>query len=201
MPATLQAPRPASSPLGFRQRSRPWQLGAVLAGTFILALSSHIKVPFYPVPMTLQTLAVPLIGALYGWRLGMVTVLAWLGQAALGAPVLAGPTLGIGAFAGPTAGYLFAFPLAAALAGWLAERGWSGPRMRLSLLNMLLANALCLVLGTAWLATLLGLERALMAGFYPFLLGALVKSALGACLLRAMSRFRTDDGAGKSVRG
>ncbi|MEQ9123125.1 MAG: biotin transporter BioY, partial [Alphaproteobacteria bacterium] len=74
---------PASRPLG-------WRIGAVFAGTLFLALSSYVVAPMYPVPTTMQTFAVMLVGAIYGWRLGGVTILAWLAEAAAGLPVLAG---------------------------------------------------------------------------------------------------------------
>lgn len=109
LPASA-ASRPFS-PLRLEGRSRGVQLLAVVAGTAILALASRVEVPMAPAPVTLQTLAVTLIGALYGWRLGAITVLAWLGQAAMGLPVLASGKFGLAPFVGPTAGYLFAFPL------------------------------------------------------------------------------------------
>ena len=161
----------------------------VLAGTGILTASSYIQVPFYPVPMTLQTLAVTLVGAFLGWRLGAATVVAWLVAAASGLPVLAGDHLtGPAVFIGPTAGYLLAFPLAAALTGWLVERGWNGKRVLLAFAAMLAGNALCLILGGAWLAVLTGPEKAIALGVLPFLAGGLVKSALGAALLKATGR-------------
>lgn len=165
------------------------KLLTVLAGTGILTASSYIQVPFYPVPMTLQTLAVTLVGAFLGWRLGAATVVAWLLAAASGLPVLAGNHLtGPAVFIGPTAGYLIAFPLAAALTGWLAEHGWNGKRVLLAFAAMLAGNALCLILGGAWLAVLTGPEKAIALGVLPFLTGGLVKSALGAALLKATSR-------------
>lgn len=182
LPASAAA-RPFS-PLRLEDRSRGVQFLAVVAGTAILALASRVDVPMVPVPVTLQTLAVTLIGALYGWRLGAVTVLAWLGQAAIGLPVLASGKFGLAPFVGPTAGYLFAFPLVAALTGWLAERGWTGERVVASFSAMLLGNALCLVLGFAWLATLIGPEKAFAVGVAPFLAGAVLKSAVGALALR-----------------
>lgn len=188
MPAIPTASHQSFTLRALRGGTPLFKLGAVLAGTLILAISSHIKVPMYPVPMTLQTLAVPLIGALYGWRLGAITVLTWLMQAALGAPVLAGPATGIGYFVGPTAGYLFAFPIAAALAGSLAERGWDGRYVTLAFVGMLLANLICLLVGATWLALLIGVERALTLGVTPFLVGGLVKSALGAAILGALAR-------------
>ncbi|WP_137389393.1 biotin transporter BioY [Rhodoligotrophos defluvii] len=180
-------PTPTWSPLRLDSRSRPVQLLAVLVGTMALALSSYVSVPMVPVPMTMQTYAVTLIGALYGWRLGGLTVLAWLGEAALGLPVLSGGAGGITPFFGPTGGYLFAFPLMAVLTGWLAERGWNGHRVVLAFCAMLMGNALCLALGAAWLASLIGLAPAIAAGVTPFILGGIVKSALGAATLKALA--------------
>ncbi|RXT53284.1 biotin transporter BioY [Bosea sp. Tri-44] len=179
---------PRFSPLDLQARPAFVQLGAVLAGTLVLAIASQISVPMLPVPMTMQTLAVILIGALYGWRLGALTIVAWLGEAALGLPVLANGNGGLAPFMGPTAGYLASFPLVAALVGWLAERGWNGSRPAFAFVSMLLGHALCLLLGAAWLATLIGPEKAMLAGVVPFLLGSLVKSGLGTAILMAFSR-------------
>jgi biotin transport system substrate-specific component len=161
----------------------------VLAGAGILTLSSYIQVPFLPVPMTMQTLAVTMVGAVLGWRMGTLAVLTWLAAAAAGLPVLAGDHLtGPLAFVGPTAGYLAAFPLAAALTGWLAEHGWNGAHPLRAFAAMALGNGLCLVLGTAWLATLIDPQKAIALGFLPFIAGGVVKSALGAALLKAFGR-------------
>ena len=169
-------------------RSRAWQAVALVLGTLFLALSSHVAVPMIPVPMTMQTLAVTLVGALLGARLGTLTVLAWLGEAMLGLPVLSGPS-SLATFIGPTAGYLMAFPFAAALVGWLVERGWNGRRLALAFAAMLIGNALCLALGASWLSVLVGAPRALALGVTPFLLGGVLKSALGAATLKAVGRF------------
>jgi len=176
------------SPLRLQHSSLAFRIGAVVAGTMMLALSSYIEVPMIPVEMTMQTLAVTMIGALYGWRLGAATIVAWLVEGAMGLPVLAGGMGGLHLFVGPTAGYLFAFPLAGALTGWLAERGWNGKRVLLAFAAMLLGNALCLVLGAAWLAVLMDAEKAVMLGVVPFAIGAIVKSALGAAMLKALAR-------------
>lgn len=176
------------SPLGLQARPAHIKAVAVLLGTLVLAIASQISVPMLPVPMTMQTLAVILIGALYGWRLGAITILAWLGEAALGLPVLANGNGGIAPFMGPTAGYLASFPLVAVLVGWLAERGWNGSRPAFAFAAMLLGHALCLAFGAAWLATLIGAEKAVLAGVVPFLLGSLVKSGLGAAILVALAR-------------
>ncbi|HRF83094.1 MAG: biotin transporter BioY [Xanthomonadales bacterium] len=162
----------------------------LLLGILALTASSWLNVPMIPVPMTLQTLAVMLVGALYGWRLGVLTILVWLALGALGLPVLAGGTGGIARFLGPTGGYLLAFPFAGALTGWLAERGWNGERMALAFAAMLIAHALCLLLGGAWLATTLGMQKAVAVGVVPFVPGAVVKSALGAVLLKLIVMVR-----------
>lgn len=180
--------KPAFSPLDLQNRPLTAQVGAVVLGSLFLALSSYVEVPMFPVPMTMQTFAVALVGALYGWRLGGITIAAWLAEGAAGLPVLAGGGAGIQHFAGPTAGYLFAFPIAGMLAGWLAQRGWNGRRVGLAFLSMLAANLLCLVLGGSWLAVLIGPELAFLHGVLPFLLGTVLKSALGAAMLRLMAR-------------
>jgi biotin transport system substrate-specific component len=185
---TALASPPASSPFPLQGRSLSWQIGAVIVGTLFLALSSYIKVPMLPVPMTMQTFAVTLVGALMGWRLGGLTIVAWLAEGALGLPVLSGGASGLQHFVGPTGGYLLAFPIAGMLVGWLAQRGWNGRHVGLAFAAMLLGNATCLVLGAAWLSTLVGFDKALMVGVVPFLAGAVVKSALGAATLRALAR-------------
>lgn len=182
--------KPAFSPLNLENRSAAMKLLAVVSGTMILAITSQITVPMIPVPITLQTLIVPLIGALYGWRLGALTVLAWLGEAAIGMPVLAGGSGSIASFAGPTAGYLFAFPLLAALTGYLAERGWNGGSPVKAFTAFFAANMLSLICGAAWLSLMIGVEKAILVGVTPFLIGALIKSALGAAILKAS--FRKD---------
>ncbi|WP_413813490.1 biotin transporter BioY [Devosia sp. Root685] len=174
--------------MGIQDKPLLWQAGAIVAGTLFLAASSYVEVPMVPVPVTMQTLAVTLIGAVYGWRLGTLTVIAWLMEAALGMPVLSGGAAGAHHFVGPTAGYLFAFPLVAALTGWLAERGWNGNRPALAFLSMVFGNATCLALGALWLAIAIGLEDAFTFGVLPFLIGGLLKSVLGAALLYVLAR-------------
>lgn len=186
--AVGQPVKPAFSPLGLQGRPLIWRLAAIVLGTAVLALSARIEVPMVPVPITLQTLAVTMIGALYGWRLGALTVVAWLAEGAAGLPVLAGGAAGVLRFMGPTGGYLFAFPLSAALTGWLAERGWNGNNLTLAFLSMALGNAVCLFVGGAWLAAMIGAEKAILVGVVPFLIGAALKSALGAALLRLLTR-------------
>ncbi|WP_349957683.1 biotin transporter BioY [Rhizobium sp. ZPR3] len=179
----------AFDPLRLGQRSLVIKAVFVLAGTLILALASQIAVPMVPVPITMQTFAITMIGALYGWRLGALTVLAWLGEAAIGFPVLAGGAGGIVPFMGPTAGYLASFPIISALVGFLAERGWSGNRVVRSFLAHLSANILCLAIGGAWLAALIGAEKGWLLGVAPFILGAVLKSALAATVLKTVQVY------------
>jgi biotin transport system substrate-specific component len=171
-----------------RASALPVKVAAVVCGVLLLTLSSYVEAPMYPAPMTMQTLAVGLVGAFLGPRLGTFTVIVWLSQAALGAPVLAGGAAGAHHFVGATAGYLFAFPVAAWVVGVLADRGWSGKRPIAAFSAMLIGHALCLSLGAAWLAVLLGPTEAFLGGVAPFLFGALLKSALGACVLALIAR-------------
>lgn len=185
--STVTAANPLRA-LDVQSFTLPWKVVAIFVGTLFLALSSYIEVPMVPVPITMQTFAVMLVGALYGWRLGGITIVAWLVEGALGLPVLAGGAAGAHHFVGPTGGYLFAFPVAGMAVGWLASRGWNGQRVWLSFLAMLIGNAICLVLGAAWLAIFIGTEQAIMAGVVPFLIGGILKSGLGAMTLKLISR-------------
>ena len=193
MPATDFSQIPVSDPLRLAGRSVLTKALFVLAGTLALALASQIAVPMYPVPVTMQTFAITMIGVLYGWRLGALTVLLWLGEASLGAPVLANGSGGLAPFAGPTAGYLASFPIVAAVAGYLAEKGWTGERYVKSFAAHLAANVLCLAIGGAYLAYLLGAEKAWLLGVAPFILGAGLKSALAAALLKGLQQFRAKE--------
>ncbi|GKX34042.1 MAG: biotin transporter BioY [Rhizobiaceae bacterium MnEN-MB40S] len=188
MAASTVALKSGFSPLDLQTRPLAWKVGAVIVGSLFLALSSYVEVPMFPVPMTMQTFAIALLGALYGWRLGGITITAWLVEGALGLPVLAGGAAGLHHFGGPTGGYLFAFPIAGMVMGWLAERGWNGHRVWLAFAGMLISNVLCLILGAAWLAVLIGGEQALVAGVIPFLAGAVLKSGLGAVTLKVTAR-------------
>ena len=153
---------------------------AVLAvfGSLLLWASAKVQVPFYPVPMTLQTAVVLLIGVAYGPRLAAGTLLLYLAEGAVGLPVFAGtPERGIGLayMVGPTGGYLAGFLAAAVISGWTAERSRHWLTTALGLLAAIVAIHL---LGAAWLATLVGPAKAVSLGVLPFLLGDAVKLAL-----------------------
>jgi biotin transport system substrate-specific component len=162
----------------------------VALGTALLTLSAKINLPLPYVPMTLQTLAVLLIGAAYGWRLGVTTVVAYLAEGAAGLPVFAGPVGGLAPLAGPTAGYLAGFVAAVFITGWLSERGWdrSAPRLFVA---MGLGHIVILGAGFAWLAfgIKLGAGKAWLVGIAPFIAASVIKSALGAVTIPAIRRL------------
>jgi biotin transport system substrate-specific component len=163
----------------------------VLAGSILLTLSAKIQIPFYPVPMTLQTLVVLLIGVAFGWRMGSATVLAYLAQGAIGLPVFAGtPEKGLGLLymAGPTGGYLVGFALAAGLTGWLAERGLDRSAIGTAI-AMIAGNSVIYVFGLIWLANSVGFEKAVAFGMVPFLFGDLVKIILATATLPLIWKF------------
>lgn len=165
---------------------------AVLAvlGTCFLTLSAKVFVPLPLVPITLQTLAVLMIGAAYGSRLGAATVALYVLEGVLGLPVFAeapAKGLGLGYLMGPTGGYIMGFIAAAAVVGFMAERGWDRSMTRL-FVAMGIGHAIILAMGFGWLAALVGPQKAWIAGILPFLAGTLVKNALGAALVPQIMR-------------
>ena len=158
----------------------------VVTGSLFLAASAKIQVPFYPVPMTMQTFVVLFLGFALGSRLGALTVVVYLVEGAAGLPVFAGtPEKGIGIpyMLGPTGGYLVGFVLAAWAVGALAERGWGRSLPRAAMAAMVGLVAVYLP-GLAWLAAVVGWsERVLALGLMPFLPGEVLKIALLAIAL------------------
>ena len=170
-----------------------WLRAAILAlvGSLLLTASAKVQVPFWPVPMTMQTFAVLVIGMAYGPRLGVATVAFYLAQGAAGLPVFAGtPATGLGLayMAGPTGGYLAGFLAAAFVMGVLARRGWDR-RLLTGLAAMIIGTGLILGFGYAWLTVLIGSSAAWKAGVVPFLPAAALKIALAAALLSATWRM------------
>jgi biotin transport system substrate-specific component len=175
-------------------RALGYHVGLVLAGTLLLTLSSKtsITLPFSPVPVTMQTCAVLLLGALLGSKWGSLTVCAYLIEGCIGLPVFARGGSGIAYLLGPTGGYLLGFIVAAYITGSLAERGWDR-KFGTTLLAMLIGNAALFSLGIFWLSGFVGIENALMAGVVPFIAGELVKMAAAGALLptgwKVLKRF------------
>ena len=164
------------------------QIVLAVLGTLLLTLSAKSKVVLGPVDMSLQTLAVLLIAASFGFRLGVATLLLYLAEGAMGFPVFqSSPEKGVGIayMLGTTGGYLAGFVVMAAIVGWAADRGFDRNPIRLFGV-MLAANAIMLTMGFAWLATLIGAEKAWAFGVVPFIVGDLIKVALAAALVPAV---------------
>ena len=170
----------------------------VVSGVALLTISAKIKIPFYPVPMTMQTFVVLALGMAYGWKIGALTTLGYLFTGALGLAVFAGtPEKGIG-FAymmGPTGGYLIGFVLAAATTGLLAELGWDR-KLATTFLAMVIGNIVIYIPGLLWLGSVLGWDKPILAwGLTPFLFGDLVKIVLAVAVLpgawKIVSKIRT----------
>ena len=162
-------------------------IGLALIGTLLLTLSAKIKVPFYPVEMTMQTFMILALAAAYGRNLVVATVLLYLAQGAMGFPVFTGtPERGIGLdyMTGPTGGYLAGFIVCAAIVGAAADRGWSSSIPKIGL-AMLVGLIVLFALGVTWLATLIGFQGAITGGVLPFLLGDALKLTLAALLVPA----------------
>jgi biotin transport system substrate-specific component len=150
-------------------------------GSVFLAVLSQIQVPSIPVPVTLQTLGVMLIGLTFGFRLATATVALYLIEGAIGLPVFAGFSSGFVVLFGGTAGYLFGFLVAAALMGFMADRGVT--RSWLGMVATLLAGEVVIFgFGLAYLTYLYGFDNALAYGLYPFLLADIVKMAIATLI-------------------
>lgn len=183
--ATIAATLWPSSPmhLAAGRLVRPAVL--VAAGVCLITLGAKASVPFWPVPLTLQTLAISVVAAAYGLRLGVATVAAYLLAGLLGAPVFAGMSVGVAPFMGPTGGFLAGFLVMAAIIGAAADRGWDKAWSKV-LAAMALANVIVFVPGLLWLGTFTGYgAKLLAAGLWPFALGTVVKTALAAALMPA----------------
>ena len=146
-----------------------------LIGTVLLAISSKIKIPFYPVPMTMQTLVVLLLGITLGWKLGVATVALYLFEGIIGLPVFSGsPEKGVGIFyfTGPTMGYLIGFLFTVYFAGFFKFN----KNLFIKFLQLIFSVSFIYILGIFWLGILIGWEKPLFQlGVQPFLLAEIFK--------------------------
>ena len=188
---TLTAPSPAMAGQISRHMVKSGGLGEammslalVLVGVGILAASARIQVPFYPVPVTMQTLAVMVIAMAYGSKLGTATLFSYLFAGFIGAPVFAGGA-GFAYMAGPTGGYLAGFLLAAVVLGALADRGWTR-NWQTTAAAMLVGTSIIYLLGIAWLSQLIGLDKAITFGLVPFIYGDILKLVIAAASVPSM---------------
>jgi biotin transport system substrate-specific component len=169
----------------------------ILLGVAALTIAAKIRVPMWPVPITMQTFAVLVIGAAYGMRLGVATLLAYLALGAAGLAVFTGDSAGLAYMMGPTGGYLVGFAVAAGVMGWLAAQGWDRTILGMGL-ALLIGNAVIYAFGLPWMAWLFWAERGtawvLQWGMTNFLLGDALKLALAALVLplawKAVGRAR-----------
>lgn len=159
----------------------------VTAAVVLLTLSAKIQIPMWPVPMTMQTYVVLVIGMGYGTRLGVLAVVTYVVLGALGLPVFAGTPergLGLAYLFGPTGGYLLGFVLAAGVCGALARRRWDR-RFLACVGAMTFAHAVIFACGVTWLASLVGWQKAVAVGFTPFIAATIIKTILAAVSLPA----------------
>lgn len=166
-----------------RSGSSDLAIATIVAASLLLTISAKIAVPFYPVPITMQTFVVIGLGLALGPMRGLAAVALYLAEGAAGFPVFAGtPEKGIG-FAymmGPTGGYLLGYLPAVLLAGWLAVRGWDRKPLS-AMAAALLAGAVIYLPGLLWLGTVLGFDKPILQfGLYPFIFGDVIKAMIAA---------------------
>tara|TARA_X000001036_G_C20487046_1_gene728204 strand:+ start:241 stop:816 length:576 start_codon:yes stop_codon:yes gene_type:complete len=159
----------------------------IILGTAILALSSKIKIPFYPVPMTMQTFVVILLGLVLGWKIGLATIFLYILEGLLGLPVFSGtPEKGVGLayLVGPTMGYLIGFFLAVFISGNIKIFSWSEKNVSnfkifiLTFIKLTVAVSPIYILGMIWLSNFVGWDKVFVVGAQPFLLAELFKILL-----------------------
>ena len=161
-----------------------------LVGSLLLAISSKIKIPFYPVPMTMQTFVVLFLGIAFGWKLALATIILYLFEGIIGLPVFSGtPEKGVGIayFVGPTMGYLIGFILAGYLSG---KFNYDNNFIR-NFLKLSFATSFIYILGMIWLGSLIGWEKPIFElGAQPFLLAELFKILIATLLIKYIKNFK-----------
>jgi len=162
----------------------------VFLGSLLLTISAKIKIPFYPVPMTMQTFVVVLMGVTFGWKISVATISLYLFEGIVGLPVFAGtPEKGVGLvyFMGPTMGYLIGFLFATFFAGYLNLK----TNMFFVFLKLILSVSIIYIFGILWLGNLIGWDKPILElGLMPFLLAELFKISLLTILTRKLIKFR-----------
>ncbi len=161
-----------------------------LVGSLLLAISSKIKIPFYPVPMTMQTFVVLFLGIAFGWKLALATIILYLFEGIIGLPVFSGtPEKGVGIayFVGPTMGYLIGFILAGYLSG---KFNYDNNFIR-NFLKLSFATSFIYILGMIWLGSLIGWDKPIFElGAQPFLLAELFKILIATLLIKYIKKFK-----------
>ena len=162
----------------------------ILTGSIFLTISAKIKIPFYPVPMTMQTFVVLFLGISFGYKIGVATVVLYLLEGIAGLPVFSNsPEKGIGIayFIGPTMGYLIGFIFASFLAGYFKYNS----NYLFNFSKILISTTIIYLFGVIWLGTLIGWDKPILElGVYPFLLAELFKILLLTILINKIFRLR-----------
>ena len=162
----------------------------VILGSLALTISAKIKIPFYPVPMTMQTFVVMFLGLAFGYKIGLATVSLYLLEGIAGLPVFSNsPEKGIGLvyFTGPTMEYLIGFLSATVIAGMICSKD----NLLKTILKLLVSVSTIYILGVLWLGTLIGWDKPILEfGVYPFLLAELFKLALLVMISKKIISFR-----------
>ena len=168
------------------------QAALVIAGIMVLAIAAKIKVPMWPVPVTMGTFAVLTIGAAYGPRLGLTTILGYMIIGALGFDVFASSSaekFGLEYMMGGTGGYLLGYVLATVALGQFARLGWDRSVVKMGF-AMLVGNAIIYIPGLIWLGQLYGWDQPILEwGLTPFLIGDALKLALAALMVPGLWRL------------
>ena len=174
----------------FKQTKLIKYIFIALLGSILLAISSKVKIPFYPVPMTMQTFVVLLIGISFGWKLGVATISLYILEGIIGLPVFSGtPEKGAGLayFIGPTMGYLIGF----IVAGYLAGKFIYNNNYFLNFLKLTFAISFIYMFGILWLGTLIGWDKPIFKlGAQPFLLAELFKILIATLLINQIKKLR-----------
>ncbi len=164
-------------------------LNIVLAlfGTLLLAISSKVQVPFWPVPMTMQTFVIFLIGMTYGVRLSFATVALYLFEGAAGLPVFASGG-GIAYLTGPTAGYLYGMLFATVVISYLANLGFTKTYFKAAF-SLIIGAIIIFAIGIIYLGSIIGYQKAIVAGLLPFIPSELFKIALAVSLIPTIQKI------------
>ena len=161
-----------------------------LMGSILLTISAKIKIPFYPVPMTMQTFVVLFLGISFGYKVGVTTIFLYLLEGIVGLPVFSNsPEKGIGIayFVGPTMGYLIGFIFASFLAGYFKYNS----NYLINFLKILVSTSIIYIFGVIWLGTLIGWDKPILQlGVFPFLLAEFFKMLLLTLLIKKVIRLR-----------
>ena len=161
-----------------------------LLGSILLTISAKIKIPFYPVPMTMQTFVVLFLGISFGYKVGVTTIFLYLLEGIVGLPVFSNsPEKGVGItyFVGPTMGYLIGFIFACFIAGYFKYNS----NYLNNFLKILLSTSIIYLFGVMWLGTLIGWDKPILQlGVYPFLLAEIFKILLLTIMAKKVGKFR-----------